>query len=73
MEEKVVWKERKHEDDDSRDGSYVGFIASLWGCGFLKFFNVPNMRSHVNLLKYIYYTENVEPKTIVFQSGVPHP
>ena len=49
----VVWKERKHEDDDARAGVDVGSITALRGCGILKSFHVPSMRSHVRLLEYI--------------------
>ena len=53
MEKMVVWKERKHEDDDARAGEDVGYVFALRGCGLLKFFNVSSMRSHVRLLEYI--------------------
>ena len=53
MVKMVVWKERQHEDDYSRAGAYVGFIAYLRGYSLLKFFHVPSMRSHVILLEYI--------------------
>ena len=56
----VVWKEMKHELDDSRDGEDAGSMSALRGCGLLKIFNVPIMRSHVRLLEYILIMWNTE-------------
>ena len=63
----VVWKERQHEDDDSRASEDVGSIVSLRGCGLLKFFHVPSMMSHVRLLEYILRMWN--PKQKYFKVG----
>ena len=46
----VVWKEKQHEYDDARIGEDAGSIAALRGCGLLKIFHVPSMKSHVRLL-----------------------
>ena len=56
----VIWKEREHELDDIRGGNDTGTVAALHGCGLLKFFNVPSMRSHVRLLEYILRMWNPE-------------
>ena len=63
----VVWKERQHEDDDVRARAYVGSIVALQGCGLLKLFHVPSMRSHVRLLEYILRMWN--PKKQYFEVG----
>ena len=49
----VVWKERKHEYDDSRAGADAGSIAALQGYGILNAFHVPRLKYHVILLEYI--------------------
>ena len=49
----VILKSREHELDDLRGGNDVGTVPVLCGCGLLKLFNVPSMRSHVRLLEYI--------------------
>ena len=56
----VIWKEREHDLDDIRGGNDVGTVASLCGCGLLKFFNVPSMRSQLRLLEYILRMWNTE-------------
>ena len=65
----VIWKEKKHEDDDSYAAKNVASIAALWSCGLLKFFNAPSMVSHVQLLEHILWILNPEKKN--FQVG-PH-
>ena len=49
----VVWKERKHEDNDSRVEADAASIATLWAYGLLKLFQAPSMISHVKLLEHI--------------------
>ena len=65
----VTWKERQHNYDDARVVRDVASIASLWGCGLLKFFHAPSMISHVRLLEYILRMWN--PKQQHFEVG-PH-
>ena len=64
----VVWKERKHEDGDSRAGVDTTSIATLRGCGLLKFFHVSSMKAHARLLEYILRMWN--PKHQYFEVGV---
>ena len=63
----VVWKERQHEDDDSKAEADVGSIATLRGYGLLKFFHVQSMRSHVRPPKYILRMWN--PEQQLFEVG----
>ena len=49
----VIWKEITHDDEDAAAEKNVVCIASLWDCGFLKFFWTPSMVSHERLLEYI--------------------
>ena len=65
----VIWKERQHDDDDSIAARNVGCIASLTGCGLLKFFHAASMISHARLLEYILWMWN--PKQQYFEVG-PH-
>ena len=45
----VVWKEIKHEDDDARAGIDATSIATLWGDGVLKFFQVACETNRVHI------------------------
>ena len=65
----VTWKERQHDDDDSRAARDVGYIAALRGCGLLKFFYAASMISHACLLEYILQMWNLEQQ--YFEVG-PH-
>ena len=65
----VIWKERKHDDDDTRDAREVGSIAALRGYGLLKYFHAPSMVSHVQLLQHIPRMWNLEQQH--FEVG-PH-
>ena len=56
----VVWKEREHELDDIREVNDARTVAALRGCGLLKLFNVPSMRSQLRLLEYILRMWNTE-------------
>ena len=65
----VIWKERQHDDDDSIAVRNASYIASLRGCGLLKFFCVTSMISHARLLEYILRMWNPEQQD--FEVG-PH-
>ena len=56
----VVWKEREHELDDIRGENDAATIVALHGCGLIKLFNVPNMRSPLIILEYILTMWNPE-------------
>ena len=60
MVKMVVWKERKHEDDDARVEADAASIASLQTYGLLKLFQAPSMISHVKLLEHILQMWNPE-------------
>ena len=65
----VIWKERKHDEDDSTAARDAGCLGSLWGCVLLKFFQTPIMISHSRLLEYILQMWN--PEQQYFKVG-PH-
>ena len=56
----VIWKEWKHDDDDSCAERNVGCIAALRNCCLLKFFHTPSMVSHERLLEHILHMWNPE-------------
>ena len=56
----VIWKERTHDNDDSFSERNAGCIATLWDCGFLKFFQTPSMVLHERLLEHILQICNLE-------------
>ena len=56
----VIWKERKHENDDAFVERNVGCIAALRDCGLLKVFRTPSMVSHERLLEHILRMWNME-------------
>ena len=64
----VIQKERKHDLDDVAAVGDAGYVASLWGCGLLKFFWTPNMISHPCLLEHILHMWN--PEQQYFQVGI---
>ena len=49
----VIWKERKHDNDDTFTKRNAGCIAALQDSGLLKFFRTPSMVSHEWLLEHI--------------------
>ena len=51
----VIWKERKHDNDDAFAEGNAGCIAALRGCGLLKLYCTPSMVSHEHLLDYIHH------------------
>ena len=56
----VIWKERKHENDDPFAKRNAGCIAALRDCGLLNFFRTPSMVSHECLLEHILCMWNPE-------------
>ena len=48
----VIWKERKHDNDDAFTKRNASCIATLRDYGLLKFFQTPSMVSHERLLKH---------------------
>ena len=56
----VIWKERKHDNDDEFAEPNTGCIATLRDCGLLKFFHTPSMVSHEHLLEHILCMWNLE-------------
>ena len=56
----VIWKERKHDNDDVFSKQNTGCIAALRDCSILKFFRTPNMVSHERLLEHILQMWNLE-------------
>ena len=56
----AIWKEWKHDNDDSLAEGNVGCIASLRGCGLLNFFRTQSMISHELLLEHILHMWNPE-------------
>ena len=56
----VIWKERKHDNDDAFTERNTGCIAVLRDCGILKFFRTPSMVSHERLLEHILRMWNPE-------------
>ena len=65
----VIWKERKHEDDDTCAVENTASISALQGCGLLKLFHAPSMISNVQLLEHILWMWNPEQQH--FEVG-PH-
>ena len=63
----VIWKERKHDNDDTFSERNAGCIAALRDCGLLNFFRTPNMVSHEHLLEHILHMWN--PKQQYFEVG----
>ena len=63
----VIWKEQKHDNDDSFAEENVGCIVALRGFGLLKFFCTLTMVSHENLLEYLLRMWN--PKQQYFEVG----
>ena len=56
----VIWKERKHDNDDAFVEQNVGCIVTLRDCGLIKFFRTPSMVSHERLLENILLMWNPE-------------
>ena len=56
----VIWKERKHDNDNAFAERNVGCIAALRDYGLLKFFQTPSMVSHKRLLEHILQLWNPE-------------
>ena len=56
----VIWKERKHDNDDTFAKRNAGCIAALRNCRLLKFFRTPSMVSHERLLEHILRMWNSE-------------
>ena len=56
----VIWKERKHDDDDAFAERNMGCIAALRNYGLLKLFRTPSMVSHERLLEHILRMWNPE-------------
>ena len=56
----VIWKERKHDNDDAFAERNARCIATLRDCGLLKFFCTPSMVSHEHLLEHILRMWNPE-------------
>jgi len=48
----VEWREHEHEVEDDAILLDPNVIIALRNCGFLKFFEVPNMKAKIN------YSEN---------------
>ena len=65
----VIWKERQHDDDDVHATRNADCVATLQGCGLLKFFRTPSMVLHPCLLEYILRMWNLEQQH--FEVG-PH-
>ena len=49
----VIWKEREHEVLDNQFANDPATIDALQNCGLLKYFQIPQMKSHFRLLEYI--------------------
>ena len=56
----VIWKEWKHDEDDSLAERNARCIVALRNCGLLKFFRTPSMVSHERLFEYILHMWNLE-------------
>ena len=56
----VIWKERKHDNDDTFVERNAGCITALRDCGLLKKFHTPSMVLHEQLLEYILWMWNPE-------------
>ena len=56
----VIWKEKKHDKDDTFAERNAGCIAALRDYGLLKFFRTPSMVSHDRLLENILHMWNPE-------------
>ena len=56
----VIWKERKHDNDDAFTEKNAGCIATLRDYGILNFFRTPSMMSHERLLEHIICMWNLE-------------
>ena len=56
----VIWKERKHDNDDAFPEWNTGCIDVLRDCGLLKFFHTPSMVLHEWLLEHILRMWNLE-------------
>ena len=49
----VIWKEMEHEVLDAQAVNDPATIEALRNCGLLKYFRIPGMKAHVQLLEYI--------------------
>ena len=49
----VIWKERKHEVPNNQATNDPATIEALQNCGLLKYFWIPGMKAHIQLLEYI--------------------
>ena len=49
----VIWKEREHEVANHQASSDRATIEALRNCTLLKYFRVPGMKAHIQLLEYI--------------------
>ena len=48
-----IWKEREREVLDNQAANDPATIEALRNCGLLKYFRVPSMKAHIQLLEYI--------------------
>ena len=63
----IEWKEREHQLDDQMVLQDPNTVLALRECGLYKYFQIPNMRSKVQLLNYIIGLWDKE--TYTFQVG----